>query len=51
MKIVKVFLLLLIVQSCATIPPVDFTVQDVGMVSNRKDVELKSLTVGFAPES
>lgn len=51
MKIAKIFLLLLFIQSCATIPPVDFTVQDVGMVSNRKDVELKSLTVGFAPKS
>ena len=51
MKLIKVFLLLLFVQSCGTIPPVDFTVQDVGMVSNRKDIELKSLTVGFAPKA
>lgn len=36
---------------CTAIPPVDFTVKDVGMVSNRKNAELKSLTVGFAPQS
>ncbi|SFF83716.1 hypothetical protein [Neptunomonas qingdaonensis] len=40
-----------IVTGCTSVPPVDFTVQDVGMVDNRKDVELKSLTVGFAPQS
>jgi hypothetical protein len=36
---------------CTSIPPVDFTVQDVGMVDNRKDLELKSMTVGFAPQA
>ena len=36
---------------CQTVPPTDFTVQDIGVVSNRKDVELRSLTVGFAPQS
>ena len=36
---------------CTTIPPVDFTVQDVGVVKNRKDAELVSLTVGFAPQA
>lgn len=47
------FLLVLwgILAGCTAVPPVDFTVQDVGMVSNRKDAELKSLTVGFAPQS
>lgn len=40
-----------IVTGCTSVPPVDFTVQDVGMVDNRKNVELKSLTVGFAPQS
>lgn len=39
------------VVGCTSVPPVDFTVQDVGMVSNRKDAEMKSLTVGFAPQS
>ena len=36
---------------CMSVPPVDFTVQDVGIVDNRKDVELLSLTVGFAPQT
>jgi hypothetical protein len=40
-----------VLTGCSTIPPVDFTVQDVGIVDNRKDVELKSLTVGFAPQT
>ena len=41
---------LLLMSACTAIPPVDFTVQDVGMVRGRKDVDLKSLTVGFAPQ-
>ena len=36
---------------CVSIPPLDFNVQDVGMVDHRKSAELKSLTVGFAPQS
>lgn len=36
---------------CLTVPPVDFTVQDVGVVSDRKNAELISLTVGFAPQA
>lgn len=40
-----------IISGCATVPPVDFTVQEVGMVTNRKNAELKSITVGFAPQS
>jgi hypothetical protein len=43
--------LAIIIQGCVSVPPVDFTVQDVGMVSNRKNVEMKSLTVGFAPQT
>jgi len=39
------------VTGCTGVPPVDFTVQDVGMIDNRKNAELKSLTVGFAPQS
>ncbi|WP_206613468.1 hypothetical protein [Parahaliea mediterranea] len=42
---------LTIMAGCASIPPVDFTVQDVGMVTNRKNAEMKSLTVGYAPQS
>ena len=36
---------------CTSVPPIDFTVESVGMVSSRKNVELASLTVGFAPQS
>jgi hypothetical protein len=36
---------------CQTVPPVDFTVQDVGVVKNRKNASLMSLTVGYAPQS
>lgn len=52
-KIVKytlVFMLVLLA-GCTSVPPVDFTVESVGMVSSRKNVELVSLTVGFAPQS
>ena len=37
-------------QGCTNLPPLDFTVQDVGPIDNRKDAELKSITVGFAPQ-
>ncbi len=43
--------LAIILQGCVSAPPVNFTVQDVGMVSNRKNVEMKSLTIGFAPQT
>ena len=46
-----VFLGIIITTGCTSIPPVDFTVADIGVVDNRKNVELKSLTVGFAPQS
>jgi predicted small lipoprotein YifL len=36
---------------CTSLPPLDFTVQDVGPIDNRKDAELRSLTVGFAPQA
>ena len=52
-KLIKLLLLksvLFAMMGCTALPPLDFTVQDVGMVNNRKDVELKSLTVGFAPQ-
>ena len=35
---------------CTSVPPVDFTVQDVGVVDIRKNVELRSLTVGYATQ-
>lgn len=43
--------LIVTLTGCQMAPPVDFTVQDVGMVESRKDAELRSLTVGFAPQS
>jgi hypothetical protein len=45
-----VFISVLFLTGCSSIPPVDFTVQDVGMVNNRKSASLVSLTVGFAPQ-
>ncbi len=42
---------LAVLSGCTSVPPVDFTVQEVGIVSDRKDAELRSLTVGFAPQS
>ena len=53
MKLIRLVLavyIALILTGCTTMPPLDFTVQDVGVVNNRKDAELKSLTVGFAPK-
>jgi hypothetical protein len=46
-----IFGLVILLSGCVSTPPVDFTVQDVGMVSQRKDAELISMTVGFAPQS
>lgn len=56
MNIKKLHLVAILVTSvavtgCTSIPPVDFTVQDVGMVSHRKDAQLLSLTVGYAPQT
>ncbi len=50
-KAASFFVLLMLFPACTPIPPVDFTVQDVGMVSSRKNAEMKSLTVGFAPQA
>ena len=52
-KIVKYTLIFILVllAGCTSVPPIDFTVESVGMVSSRKNVELVSLTVGFAPQS
>ena len=46
-----VFLALAGLSGCMTVPPLDFMVENVGQVSSRKNVEMKSLTVGFAPQS
>jgi glutaredoxin-related protein len=54
MKNKNIFALLIVaifLSGCQSIPPVDFSVQDVGMVDHRKNAELKSLTVGFAPQA
>jgi hypothetical protein len=37
--------------ACTSVPPLDFTVADVGRVAERKPAELGSLTVGFAPQA
>jgi hypothetical protein len=50
-NISTLLILLLVTVGCVSVPPVDFTVQDVGLVDNRKSAELTSLTVGFAPQS
>lgn len=50
-KSLTLITIVLLLASCVPTPPVDFTVQDVGMVDNRKNAELRSLTVGFAPQS
>ena len=36
---------------CTPPPPLDFTIQDIGMVKNRKNAELKLISVGFASQS
>jgi hypothetical protein len=36
--------------ACTSVPPLDFTVQDVGRVADRKPAELESLTVGYASQ-
>lgn len=40
----------LFVGACTSVPPLDFTVQDVGRVADRKPAELGSLTVGYATQ-
>ncbi|MBY5268473.1 hypothetical protein [Spiribacter salinus] len=50
-KLLALVALATVIAGCQTVPPTDFTVQDVGMVDNRKDAELRSLTVGFAPQA
>lgn len=54
MKIVQsaiVALACLAGSACETVPPLDFTVPEVGRVAQRKDAELLSMTVGFAPQT
>lgn len=50
MKISKILLLasLFSLGACESIPPLDFAVANVDVVDNRKDAELRSLTVGYA---
>ena len=52
-KIVKYTLLFMpiLLIGCTTVPPTNFTLEEVGIVSSRKNAELISLTVGFAPQS
>ena len=38
--VILAILNIFVLTGCTTVPPVDFTVQDVGMVDNRKDAEL-----------
>lgn len=49
-RIIAVVISLAALGGCVTIPPADFTVQDVGLVSQRKDADLKSITVGYATQ-
>ena len=49
-KTLTLISIILFLVGCVSQPPVDFTVQDVGMVDNRLNAELLSLTVGFAPQ-
>lgn len=42
---------LILLTGCQTPAPLDFTVQDVGPLTNRKDAEMRSLTVGYAAQS
>lgn len=50
MRILCMLLAVAVLQGCTSLPPLDFTVQDVGPLTNRKDAELRSITVGFAPQ-
>ena len=50
MRVLYIATAALVIGGCVTVPPVDFTVQDVGMVEDRKNIELKSLTVGYASQ-
>ncbi|MEH6519281.1 MAG: hypothetical protein V7742_21600 [Halioglobus sp.] len=43
--------IIFLTSACTNIAPLDFTVQDVGPIENRKDAEVKSITVGFATQS
>ncbi|MDZ4762216.1 MAG: UDP-N-acetylglucosamine acyltransferase [Alphaproteobacteria bacterium] len=37
--------------ACQTVPPLDFTVPEVGRVAQRKPAEAVSTTIGFAPQT
>ena len=53
MMYVRYFVLFAVALStgCSSLPPLDFSIEKVGMVENRKDAELVVLTVGIAPKS
>jgi hypothetical protein len=42
--------ILILLTGCTTMPPADFTVENIPTV-DQKDVELKSVTVGYVPKS
>ena len=49
--LLPVLAVVLVTTGCEAIPPLNFMVDDVSPSNNRKDAELKSLTVGFVPAS
>lgn len=49
-KILSFSVLCFALAGCTAAPPVDFTVEEVGIIDNRKDAELRSLTVGYASQ-
>ena len=51
LKLCVLVVVLLALGGCASAPPLDFTVQDVGTLQNRKEAELRSITVGYATKS
>lgn len=51
LRITTLLLVAMLVTGCVTTPPLDFTVDTVDVAKIRKDAELKSLTVGYAPQS
>ena len=47
--VLPILFIVLISAGCESIPPLNFMMDDVAPSNNRKDAELKSLTVGFVP--
>lgn len=46
-----VIVLTLLANACAKRPPAGFTIGEIKMAENRKDAELRSLTVGYLPQA